>query len=154
MFGGVNSQRRVRVSQQQKSEGMIDIGIGQKNPGNWGVPGRIGPRLQGWRCLDLPGEIGRGIDQKPGLRIAAKSQARLGLWPDLPRTCRDAIRACAIPLRQAASRRAPENSDANRLTPELNRARVAGALEENRHAFHCGFDPFLPGILHKKALYR
>jgi hypothetical protein len=50
------------------------------------------------------------------------------------RTCGDAIRAGAVQLRQAAARRAPEDSDANRATPGrlLDRTGVARALEEDR----------------------
>jgi hypothetical protein len=74
----------------------------------------------------------------------------LRLRRDFPGTRRDAIRADAIPLRQATTRRAPEDTNANRFTPApLDRARVTGALEENRHTFHRGFDPLFPGSFHQ-----
>jgi len=60
---------------------------------------------------------------------------------------RQAIRTRTIPLRQAAARRTPENPKANRLTPaRSDRARVTRALEEDRHVFQCGFNPFFLGV--------
>ena len=64
---------------------------------------------------------------------------------------REAVGTRAIPLRQAAARRTPENPKANRFTPaRSDRARVTRALEEDRHVFHRGFNPFFPGAFHKR----
>ena len=55
-------------------------------------------------------------------RVAADSDARLRLRRDFPDARSDAVSACAIPLRQAAARRAAENMDANQ--PEFPKSLI------------------------------
>ena len=96
------------------------------------------------------GKIWRSINDKPVLVIRTYGNARLRLRSDFPGTRSCAVRTSAIPLRQAATGRAPEDTNANRFTPALSdRAGVTRALEKDRHAFHRGFDPFFPGRFHQ-----
>jgi len=59
----------------------------------------------------LRGKIGRRIQQRPGFPIPADREARLGATFDArvapPRKIANA--AAAVPLREAAARRGPEN---------------------------------------------
>ena len=130
---------------------MIEIGIGEKNARNRAVARRVTSRLQFRTAFDLSRKVRRSIDQEPALIVDANRDARLRLRRNPAAPGRDAIGACAIPLRQAAARRAPENPEANRFTPaRSDRARVARALEKDRHVFYCGFNPFFPGVFHQR----
>jgi hypothetical protein len=130
---------------------MIQIGIGEKNALDRAVAQRVTSRLQLWSAFYLSRQVRRSIDQEPASIIAADGNARLRLRRNLSGARGDAVRAGTIPLRQAAARRAPENTDANRFTPaRSDRARVTRALEKDRHAFHCGFNPFFPGAFHQR----
>jgi len=83
--------------------------------------------------------------------ICRDPNARLRLRRDPTAPGRKAVLTRAIPLRQATTRRTPENPKANRFTPaRLDSARVARALKENRHVFHCGFNPFFLGAFHQR----
>ena len=67
-------------------------------------------------AFDLPRQIGRSVDQEPAPKVfgvAANGDARLRLRCNFSAARSDAIGAGAIPLRQAAARRAAENTDAN-----------------------------------------
>jgi len=103
-----------------------------------------------FRCaFDLPRQIGRSVDQKPRLIIGADGDTGLCLRCNLAGPRRDTIGAGAIPLRQAATGRAPENSNTNRFTlVRSNRAGVASALKKDRHVFRGGFDPLFPALFH------
>ena len=130
---------------------MIQIGIGEKNARDRAVARRVPSRLQLRRAFDLSRKVRRSVDQEPALIVAANRDARLRLRRNPAAPGREAIGACAIPLRQATARRTPENPDANRFTPvRSDRARVARALEKDRHVFHCGFNPFFPGAFHQR----
>src|SRR4030095_6151551 len=88
---------------------MIDVGICQKNACNGSVARRITARLQPRHAFDLPGQIRRGVDQKPAVKtfgVAADNDARLRLWRNLSTTRGCAVRAGTIPLWQATPRRA------------------------------------------------
>lgn len=54
---------------------MIEIGIGEEKAGNRSVSRRIGLWLQLRRAFDLLREIGRSVDQKPAVIIAANGDA-------------------------------------------------------------------------------
>ncbi len=56
--------------------------------------------------------------------IGSDGDARLRLRLNFSRACGKAIWTSAIPLRQAATRRAPENSDTNDL-PSLDQTAAA-----------------------------
>lgn len=132
---------------------MIQIGIGEKNARDRAVaqPRMLSGRLQLRTAFYLSRQVRRSVDQEPASIVAADGDARLRLRRN-PLVARgDAVRAGTIPLRQAAAGRAPENTDANRITPgRSDRARVARALEKDRHVFHCGFNPFFPGAFHQR----
>src|SRR3984893_10369209 len=129
---------------------MIQIGISEKNARDRAVAQRVASRLQLRTAFYLSRQIRRSIDQEPASIVAADGDARLRLRRNLLVARGDAVRAGTIPLRQATTRRTPENTDANRFTPaRSDRARVARALEKDRHVFHCGFNPFLPGAFHQ-----
>src|SRR6202043_2012347 len=129
---------------------MIQIGISEKNARDRAVAQRVASRLQLRTAFYLSRQIRRSIDQEPASIVAADGDARLCLRRNLSVARGDAVRAGTIPLRQAATGRAPENTDANRFTPaRSDRARVARALEKDRHVFHCGFNPFFPGAFHQ-----
>jgi hypothetical protein len=128
---------------------MIQIGIGEQNARDRAVAQGVGSGLQLRKAFYLSRQVRRSVDQEPASTVAADGDARLRLWRNLSVARRDAVRAGTIPLRQAAAGRAPENTDANRFTPaRSDRARVTRALEKNRHAFHCGFNPSLLGAFH------
>jgi hypothetical protein len=93
-------------------------------------------RLQFRRALNLPRQIGRGIDQKPAIVAARDRRAGLRLRSDFAGARGDAVRAVTIPLWKAAAGSASENTDANRsILARSNRAGVAGALEKDRQGF-------------------
>ena len=92
---------------------MIQIGVGEKNARNRAVAWRVAARLQLRSGFDLPRKVRRRVDQEPALSVGGNRDARLRLRRDFTAPGRQAIGACAIPLRQAAARRAPENSEAN-----------------------------------------
>ena len=132
---------------------MIQIGIGEKNARDRAVaqPRMLSGRLQLRSAFYLSGQVRRSVDQEPASIVAANGDARLRLRRNLSVARGDAVRAGTIPLRQAATGRAPENTDANRFTPaRSDRARVTRALEKDRHVFHCGFNPFFPGAFHRR----
>ena len=128
---------------------MIQIGIGEKNARDRAIAQRVASRLQLRTVFYLSRQVRRSVDQEPPSIIAADGDARLRLRRN-PLVARgDAVRTGTIPLRQAATGCAPENTDANRFTPaRSDRARVARALEKDRHVFHCGFNPFFLGAFH------
>ena len=128
---------------------MIQICIGEKNTRDRAVAQCVISRLQLRTAFYLSRQVRRTIDQEPASIIAANGDARLRLRRNLSIARGDAVRAGTIPLRQAAAGRAPEDTDANRFTPaRSDRARVARALEKDRHVFHGGFNPFFLGAFH------
>ena len=95
---------------------MIDVGICQKETCDWAIAWRISTRLQPRHAFDLPGQIGRRVNQKPAVKtfgVAADGDARLRLRCNLSRARSCAVRAGTIPLRQAAAGRAAEDMDPN-----------------------------------------
>ena len=130
---------------------MIQIGIGEKDARDRAVAQRVALRLQLRTAFYLSRQVRRSIDQEPASIVAADRDARLRLRRNLLVARGDAVRAGTVPLRQATTRRAPENTDANRITPgRSDCARVTRALEKDRHVFHCGFNPFFPGAFHQR----
>jgi hypothetical protein len=132
---------------------MIQIGIGEKNACDWAVsqPRILSERLQFRSAFYLSRQVRRSIDQERALRVGTSPNARLRLRRNPTAPGREAVGTRAIPLRQAAARRAPENPKANRFTPaRSDRARVTRAFEEDRHVFHCGFNPFFLGAFHQR----
>jgi len=102
---------------------VIEIGISEENAGDRTIARRGRMGLQFWRALDLPRQIGRGVDQEPAIVVAGDGKARLRLRRDFSGARGAAVRASAIPLRQAAASRASENPDANRsILARSNRA--------------------------------
>jgi len=130
---------------------MIQIGIGEKNARDRAVAQRVALRLQLRTAFYLSRQVRRSVDQEPAFIVAADGDARLRLRRNPSVARGDAVRAGTIPLRQAAAGRAPENTDANRITPgRSDCARITRALEKDRHVFHCGFNPFFPGAFHQR----
>jgi hypothetical protein len=54
---------------------MIEIGVGEENAGEWAIPQWSKPRLKFRRALNLPGQIGRRIDQEPAIVAAGNRDA-------------------------------------------------------------------------------
>jgi hypothetical protein len=132
---------------------MIQIGISEKNACDWAVsqPRMPSERLQFRSAFYLSRQVRRSIDQEPALIVDTSPNARLRLRRDPTAPGRETVGTRAIPLRQATARRTPENPKANRFTPaRSDRARVTRALEEDRHVFHCGFNPFFLGAFHQR----
>ena len=132
---------------------MIQIGIGDKNAlDRAAAQGRmLSGRLQFRSAFYLSRQVRRSIDQERALMVGTSPNARLRLRRNPTAPGRQAVGTRAIPLRQATARRTPENPKANRFTPaRSDRARVTRALEEDRHVFHCGFNPFFLGAFHKR----
>src|SRR5260370_20011336 len=96
---------------------MIQMGIGEKNARDRAVAQRVASRLQLRTAFYLSRQVRRSIDQEPASIVAADGDARLRLRRNLLVARGDAVRAGTIPLRQATTRRTPENTDANRITP-------------------------------------
>jgi hypothetical protein len=133
---------------------MIQIGIGEKNACDWAVSQSriLSERLQFRSAFYLSRQVRRSIDQERALIVGTSPNARLRLRRNPAAPGREAVGTRAIPLRQATARRTPENPKANRFTPaRSDRARVTRALEEDRHVFHCGFNPFFLGAFHKPS---
>src|SRR5437660_4684650 len=105
---------------------MIQIGIGEKNARDRAVaqPRMLSGRLQLRTAFYLSRQVRRSIDQEPASIVAADGDARLRLRRNLLVARGDAVRAGTIPLRQAAARRTPENTDTNRFTRARIRLRV------------------------------
>src|ERR1043166_1782591 len=98
---------------------MIDIGICQKNSCDRSVARSrscLTVRLQLRHAFDLPGHIGRSVDQETALnsfRVAADGDAGLRLRDNFPRARGDAVCTGTVPLRQATAGCAAENVNAN-----------------------------------------
>ena len=95
---------------------MIDVGICQKNSHDRTVARRVAARLQLRDAFNLPGQIGRCVNQEPALnpfRVAANRDAGLRLQSDFSRARGDTVRTGTVPLRQATAGCAAENLDAN-----------------------------------------
>jgi len=98
---------------------MIDIGIRQKNSGDRSIAGSGScrtTRLQFRHAFDLPGQIGRCVNQETavkGFGVAADCDTGLRLRGNFARARGDAVRTSTIPLGQTAARCAAENMDAN-----------------------------------------
>ena len=97
----------------KQPEDVIEIRVRQQHVADRTVARRHPDRVQGRERLDLRAQIGRSIDQKPTLAIGADGDAGLRAGGDFPATRGGAIRAGAVPLRQAAARRRAEESNAN-----------------------------------------
>ena len=96
---------------------MIQIGIGEKNARDRAVAPRVASRLQLRSAFYLSRQVRRSIDQEPALIVGTNRNTRLRLRRNPTAPGREAVGACAIPLRQATARRAPENTDTNQLIP-------------------------------------
>jgi len=132
---------------------MIQIGIGEKNACDWAVSQSrmLSERLQFRSAFYLSRQVRRSIDQERALIVGTSPNARLRLRRNPTAPGPEAVGTRTIPLRQATARRTPENPKANRFTPaRSDRARVTRALEEDRHVFHCGFNPFFLGAFHQR----
>ena len=82
--------------------------------------------------------------------IPSDGNAGLRLRVIFPGSRGETIWAGAIPLRQATTRRTPENSNTNRSTlVGSDRTGVTSALEKNRHVSRGGFDPLFPALFHR-----
>lgn len=128
---------------------MIQIGIGEKNARDRAVAQRVASGLQLRTAFYLSRQVRRSVDQEPAPIVATDGDARLRLRRNLSVARGNAVRAGTIPLRQPAAGRASEDTDANRFTPARSDcARVARALEKDRHVFHYGFNPFFLGAFH------
>lgn len=148
----VDKKRLFLLPHENQTEGMIDICICEENAGDRTVARRDSAGLQFRRALDLPRQIGRGVDQEPAIIVAGDGNARLRLRRDFSGARVAAVRAVTIPLRKAATGRASENPDANRsILARSNRAGVAGALEKDRQRFQHRFDPLLFCPFHKEV---
>jgi hypothetical protein len=132
----VDEERLFLLTHENQTKGMIEIGICKKDAGDRTIARRSRTGLQFRRALDLPRQIGRGVDQKPAIIVAGDGNARLRLRRYFSGARGAAVCAGTIPLRKAAARRASENPDANRsILARSNRAGVARALEKDRQRF-------------------
>ena len=115
---------------------MIQIGIGEKNARDRAVaqPRMLSGRLQLRSAFDLSRQVRRSIDQEPALIVGANRNTRLRLRRNSTAPDREAVGACAIPLRQATARRTPENPDANRSTPARIRSHPRNTCTRKRLA--------------------
>jgi len=109
----INQNWSLLLTQQQQAQGMVEIGICQKNACNRAVAQRSRLRLQRRRAFNLPWQIRRGVDEEPALIVRANSNAGLCLWRNLAVARRSAVRAETVPLRQSAAGRAAQNADAD-----------------------------------------
>src|SRR6266516_53365 len=98
---------------------MIDVGICQKNSCYrsvaWSGNCRT-DRLQFRHAFDLPGQIGRCVNQETapkGFGVAADCDTGLRLRGNFSRARGDAVLTSTIPLGQTAAGCAAENMDAN-----------------------------------------
>ena len=139
--------------QEKETEHMIEIGVGQEDIPDRAVPLARSVRLQGRERFNLRAQIGRRVDEQPGITRGADCDTRLSARWNLARARGDAVSAAAIPLWDASAGGASQKSNANRLLPRgwlLDRPRVTRALKENRHVFNGGFDPeLLFNLFHK-----
>src|SRR5262249_53591033 len=80
-----------------------------------GTPNGTGPRLELGILLDLPVDVGRGVDQKPRPGRRLQREPVLGAGAHLPRSAPrlGADGAGAGPLRQASARRRAQDAEAH-----------------------------------------
>ena len=80
---------------------MVDIAIGQQNRLQWRMAQRL--RVESRTILELLPDVGRGIQDAPPLSIQRHRQRRLARGRYFTSAGQVAIRAAAVPLRQAAT---------------------------------------------------
>jgi hypothetical protein len=131
---------RFKLPQKEKSEYLIQVASGEHHPGNGGVAERVltrcrfcrlGPGLQLRRTFDLSAKIGRSIQQKPVLIVAADCDLtlRAGASIQRPLAYSLAVATGTIPLRKSATRCGAQYLDAHRFSYS-----VATAYELISHA--------------------
>src|SRR3954468_17738672 len=90
---------------------MIEIAVGEQDAGDGGLPAGAGP--QRGEALDLGADLGRDVDQEPGIAVGAdrhrllRARARAGG----PAARRLAVVTPAVPLRETTTCRRSENAN-------------------------------------------
>src|SRR5215470_6506166 len=94
---------------------MVDLPVGQRDCRDSRAT-QGASRLQLRRGMDLCQDVGGGVAQRPALAVAAYRDGGLttGQRPQRSGAQACAVAAVAIPLREAAARRRPENLDAHK----------------------------------------
>jgi len=115
---------------------MIQIGIREKNARDRAVaqPRMLSGRLQRRSAFYLSRQVRRSIDQEPALIVGTNRNTRLRLRRNPAAPGREAVGAGTIPLRQATTRRTPENPDANRFYSRSIRSRPRNTCTRKRSA--------------------
>jgi hypothetical protein len=74
-ISGVDRKRRILLAHQHQAERMIEIGVGQESAGDRAVPEWNRAGLNFRRALNLPGQVGRRIDQEPAIVASGNRDA-------------------------------------------------------------------------------
>jgi len=102
--GGMDA-KRLEFAQQEESEDMVEIGIGERDSGN----GRVAPlsRMQFRRSLDLGEQVRRCAQQEPREAAIGEHKLSLGARLAVERAGSYGATVCAgaVPLRKRASGR-------------------------------------------------
>jgi hypothetical protein len=99
----------VRLAQYGEAAEMIDVRVGEEDPGDRGPAARA--RLQRGERLDLLRDVGRDVDEPPALAVGRERDRGLRAARRLSAARRGAVRAGAIPLRYAAARGRAEDAN-------------------------------------------
>jgi hypothetical protein len=114
---GFDSRRGIHVqaprfAQQNKAEGMIDLGVGQQDTLNRHVADCGWCRMTG-QPRELIANVRGGVQEKPLAAVRADSRRRLKPWPRRLRirTRSTATPTPTVPLREAAARGGTDQED-------------------------------------------
>src|SRR5215212_5300606 len=110
------------LSQQQQTEGVIELGVGEQHGLQRRVPDPAW--VQGREGLDLSANVGGSVEQEPSPVVGAHRDRRLGARTAGPRAVAQGptLRATAVPLRKPSSRCRSEHTHPHTLPQSFSLA--------------------------------
>src|SRR5947207_15888511 len=102
------------LAERKEAEAVVEIAAGENDASDRRVTRTA--RVKRREALDLWADLGRGVEQDPALTVGADGNAFLGSRLRVDRRCARpaAVRAAAIPLREAPSRGRAEHANSHR----------------------------------------
>src|SRR5581483_8308604 len=115
---GREDEERLALPQREEPERVIELGARERDRGDRRVADAAGMERRAAR--ELRAHVGRRVQEEPADAVGADGRRRLppGPHPPVAPPGGAAVRAPAVPLRQAAARRRAEHADDHRATPE------------------------------------
>src|SRR5215212_10096356 len=107
------------LSQQQQTEGVIELGVGEQHGLQRRVPDPAW--VQGREGLDLSANVGGSVEQEPSPVVGSHRDRRLGARTAGPRAVAHSptLRATAVPLREPSSRCRSEHTHPHTRSPSI-----------------------------------